>query len=156
MPNNKVDDESSGDSEEEFQTDALKAAFDNLAGTTGGQVIDIEKFKKGRSTEVIPCRTALARRILNVFEEKWPDKSELFLPGRMQYVIPIDDNDDSSFVTTILKSKAETDQQDDTGKAGELAFDKLLSILAKIKNGDHNQPDSTKKMKYWERDDDLL
>lgn len=56
------------------------------------------------STKFIHCRTALARRILNLHDEKWPEKSELFLPGRMVYIMDLDDDQP---VTAIIKSKVD-------------------------------------------------
>lgn len=88
--------------EEEFRMEAILAASGGSKDKR--QIIDVEKLKKGQSTEVIPCKTALARRILNVLDEKWPSKSELFLPGRMSYVIPVDEDTDATLIT-IIRSK---------------------------------------------------
>lgn len=134
--------------EEEFRNEAI------LAASTKRQLVDIEKLKKGQSTDMIPCRTALARRILNVMDEKWPAKSELFLPGRMSYVIPIDEDCEDFSVTTILKSKADTSTHDESGvlNDSDFALDQLVNILGKIRRGGSSS-DPTKKAKSWNRDD---
>uniref|UniRef100_A0A6G1SLG7 Protein Red n=1 Tax=Aceria tosichella TaxID=561515 RepID=A0A6G1SLG7_9ACAR len=84
--------------DEEFTREALLATS---ATTSNKRQIDLGKLK---TSEIVPCRTAMARRILNVLDEKWPDKSELFLPGRMSYVVPIDAESEAS-VTTVLRSR---------------------------------------------------
>lgn len=140
--------------EEEFRNEAIIAA--SLSTGSKRQLVDIEKLRKGQSTELIPCRYALTRRILNVLEEKWPERSELFLPGRMSYIIPIDDDADDSSVTTILRSKADASIQDDSGGINEsdLALDQLINILARIRKGETNAT-ASKKPGGWERDDEL-
>lgn len=138
--------------EEEFRNEAILAA--SSASNSKRQIVDIEKLKKGQSTEIIPCRTALARRLLNVMEEKWPEKSELFLPGRMSYIIPIDGDGEDNTVTTILRSKADASVQDESGLPNEsdFALDQLVNILTRIRRGETNS-ELTKKQRNWERDD---
>lgn len=133
-----ADNPNSDSDEEEFRTNAILAA--SLA-TSIHNLLDIEKLKKGRSTEIIHCRTAKARRILNVLDEKWPDKSELFLPGRMNYIIPIVQPDDdynlnhAGGITTVLRSKADTSAAVDaaTGLEGDPAFDRLIDFFTNIR-----------------------
>lgn len=143
-------DQDSDSEEEEFRNEAI------IAASTKRQLVDIEKLKKGQSTDMIPCRTALARRILNVLDERWPAKSELFLPGRMSYIIPIDDNCEDFTVTTILRSKADTSVHDDTGVPNEsdFALDQLVNILGRIRRGGSSSEPS-KKAKSWDRDDGI-
>lgn len=140
--------------EEEFRNEAILAAS-SASTTSKRQLIDIEKLKKGQSTEIIPCRTALARRILNVLDEKWPNKSDLFLPGRMSYLIPIGEDCDD-IVTTVVRSKVDASIQDESGLPTEadFALEQLINILARIKRGNTNS-DSTKTTKSWEREDEL-
>lgn len=111
--------------EEQFLKEALQAGS---ATSSGKRQIDIGKL---RTSEIIPCRTALARRILNALDERWPERSEVFLPGRMSYVVPIDEEADST-VTTILRSKAEQQDTEDSNEK-DLAFDQLINIFAKLR-----------------------
>lgn len=111
--------------DEEFTKEALLATS---ATTSTKRQIDLKKL---RASEIIPCRTALARRILSVLDEKWPEKSELFLPGRMSYVLPIDEDSDGS-VTTILRSKIER-QEAEVSNEKDLAIDQLINIFSKIR-----------------------
>lgn len=147
-------DQDSDSEEEEFRNEAILAA--SSAINSKRQLVDIEKLKKGQSTEIIPCRTALARRILNVLDERWPEKSELFLPGRMTYIVPIDEDCDDA-VTTILRSKADTSSIDDSRLPDEsdFALDQLVNILAKIRKGQTSN-ESAKKQRSWDVDDDLI
>lgn len=143
-------DQDSDSEEEEFRTEAI------IAASTKRQLVDIEKLKRGQSNDMIPCRTALARRILNVLDETWPAKSELFLPGRMSYVIPIDESCDDTNVTTILRSKADTSTNDETGLLSEsdFAMDQLINILGRIRKGG-SSVEPSKKPKSWDRDDGI-
>lgn len=136
--------------EEEFRNEAILAA--SASAGSKKQMIDLVKLSKSKSTKLVPCRTAIARRILNVLDEKWPNQSELFLPGRMSYVIPIDDNDDTS-VTTILRSKADTSINDDDGDINEsdFALDQLINILERVRKG-QTSSSTTKKSRSWETD----
>lgn len=135
--------------EEEFRNEAL------LAAGSDHNMADLEKLKKG-STEVIQCRTALARRILNVLDEQHPNRSELFLPGRMSYTVSLDDDDeDMASVTTILRSKEDTLKQDeDTLQSdGDFAFDQLVNILAKVRRGETKSLDVKRPSRAWDDDD---
>lgn len=117
--------DASDSDEEEFTKEAIQAA--NATATSKRGQINIETL---RSSDIISCRTALARRILKTLDEKLPDRSELFLPGRMSYVVPVDEEADST-VTTILRSKAE--QESETLNEKDLAFDQLINIFGKIR-----------------------
>lgn len=111
--------------EEEFLKEALQAGS---VTSSGKRQIDIGKL---RNSEIIPCRTAMARRILNALDERWPERSEMFLPGRMSYIVPIDEEAGSE-VTTVLRSKAEQ-QETEQSNEKDLAFDQLINIFAKIR-----------------------
>lgn len=140
--------------EEEFRNEAILAA--NSASGSSRQLIDLEKLKKGQTTEIIQCRTAKARRILNVLDEKWPDKSELFLPGRMSYIISLNEDNENQ-ITTILNSKAATSAQDESGLPSEsdFALDQLVNILGRIRRGETHHEPTTKKTKSWDIDDSM-
>lgn len=143
--------------EEEFRMEAIL----NATSSGGGKkhILDLEKLKKGQSTEVIECRTALARRILNVLGEKWPDKSELFLPGRMSYIVPIDAEDEDATVTTLVRSKADSSGNDenDSLNVTDIAMDYLMNLLARIRQGESNADTSKKpKEKSWKVGPDAL
>lgn len=142
--------DSEGDSEEEeFRAEAILAA--SSLGSRREQR-DIEKLKAGKSTQIIPCRTALARRILNVFDEQPAVKTDLFLPGRMNYILPLDeDNDDD--VITVLRSKADAASSDDTGiNECDIALDQLINILARVRRT--TSSDTSKKLRAFDIDDD--
>lgn len=147
----KFDPADSDSEEEEFRKEAILAA---TSTSSKRQLVDLEKLRKGQSTEIIPCRTALARRILNVSDEKWPNKSELFLPGRMTYIIPINEDDEDP-ITTLLRSKADTSVQDESGLPNEsdFALDQLVNILGRMRRGETTH--GTKKMKSWEVDEGI-
>lgn len=114
--------------EEEFTREAIRAA---TATSSNKRQIDIEKLRK---SDMIQCRTGIARRILHTLdEEKWQTKSELFHPGRMKYVFSLDEDSDSQ-VTTLLRSKAEQAEIETPVSEKDLAFDQLINIFAKIRN----------------------
>lgn len=139
------------DSEEEvFRNEAILAA--TASSSSKRQMIDLVELSKSKSTKMIPCRTAIARRILNVLDEKWPNQSELFLPGRMTYSIPIDDHEDTN-VTTILRSRVDTSVNDDDAEVNEsdFALDQLINILERVRKGQPN-PTTARKPRSWETD----
>merc|ERR1712150_291666 len=44
----------------------------------------------------------------SIFKNKWPERNELFLPGRMAYVIDLEDDvAESDIPTTLIRSKAD-------------------------------------------------
>lgn len=57
-----------------------------------------------KSSKFVTCRTALARKILKVHEEQWPEKSQLFLPNRMVFSMNLDQDQP---VTAVMQSKLE-------------------------------------------------
>lgn len=143
-------DADSDSEEEEFRNEALLAA--GAATGAGRHIVDLEKLKRG-STEVIQCRTAVARRILNVLDEQYPNRSELFLPGRMSYIVSLDDDDEEmANVTTILRSKEDTLKQDDDAlqSDNDFAFDQLVNILAKVRRGETKSHDVKKLSRSWD------
>lgn len=149
---NLFGDADSDSEEEEFRNEALLAA--SATGGSGRDMVDLEKLKKG-STEVIQCRTALARRVLNVLDEQYPNRSELFLPGRMSYFVSLDDDDvDMTSVTTILRSKEDTLKQEDDAlqSDGDFALDQLVNILAKVRRGETKSRDIKKPSRSWDQD----
>lgn len=138
--------------EEQFINEAILTA--SSSAKSKRDLIDIEKLRKGQSTEIIQCRTAIARRVLNVLDEKWPDKSELFMPGRMSHVISIDDEGEGEAVTTILRSKVDATSQDDLGpNESDFALDQLINIIGRIRQGKMVN-DPKKKPKSWDRDEE--
>lgn len=149
--------DNSDSDEEQFKKEALIAA--SATTSSKKQLLDIEKIRKGKSTELVNCQTALARRILNVLDEKWPAKSELFLPGRMSYLIPMDEEAEDQSVTTYLLSKEDSAKQDDNEAVTEsdLGLEQLINILAKIRQGKANATSESisKKMRDLEKDSNL-
>jgi len=145
--------------EEEFRNEAIMASVLNSSSTSNPnrQMVDLEKLRKGQSTEIVQCKTALARRILNVLDEKWPDRSDLFLPGRMKYSISLEDEGEDHPVATIIKSKADTTIHDEVGSINEsdFALDQLVSILAKVRKGDSHSSEATKRSRSWDAEDDM-
>lgn len=129
-----LDNSESDSEEEEFRNEAILAA--SVLANSKREIVDLEKLKKGQSTEIIPCRTAIARRILNAIDEKWPERSEMFLPGRMSYTIPIGEDNDESTVTRIVRSKADSTAQDEgcLPNENDFALDQLINIMYKVRH----------------------
>lgn len=121
----------SDDEEEELTKQAL---LTTSATTSNKRHIDLGKLG---TSEIVRCNSIWARRILNALDEKWPERSELFLPGRMSYVVPIDEDSDAP-VTTILRSRVEQ-QESDTSNEKDLAIDQLINIFSKIRKESKNK-----------------
>lgn len=76
-------------------------------------------------------------------------RNELFAPGRMAYVVELDEEGaaDSDIPTTLTRSKADVPEPDEASSAAsgnELVLDKLAQIFSYLRHGRHRK---TKKAK---------
>ena len=97
----------------------------------------------------VMCRTAMAKNIIKtVFKADVPDRNELFFPGRMAYIMDLEDefghNEDqeanpmSDIPTTTIRSKADVQgnlahQQAVSMSANDIVINKLTQILTYLR-----------------------
>ncbi|XP_052042693.1 protein Red-like [Apodemus sylvaticus] len=95
-------------------------------------------------------KTRLGRNVYQVLFKRKPCKrNELFLPGRMAYVIDLhDENGDTDIPTTVIRSKADcpTVEAQTTLTTNDIVIRKLTQILSYMRQGTQN-----KKLKKYKR-----
>lgn len=139
--------------EEEFRMEAILAATDLTADQK--HKIDLNKLRRGQMTDsaLLDCQNPLAKRIMTVLQEKFTSKSDLFLPGRMTYIVPLDEDCDETTVITQLRSKAEVpdikEMDDDDEK--DIQMDYIISKLARIRKGEIVADDGSEKIKKFKK-----
>ena len=104
----------------------------------------------------IICKTILAKNVVRtIFDTERPEKNELFFPGRMAYIVEleedINDVNVSDIPTTIIRSKADiqagaNQQQSLSNSTNDIVINKLTQILSYLRAGNRNK--KKKKDKY--------
>lgn len=101
------------------------------------------KHKDKDEEEEIQFRTKLGKNIYRqVFKHRYPEKSELFLPNRMAYIIDLEDEfAESDIPTTLLRSKADCPsfESQTTLTTNDIVIKKLTQILSYLRQGLHNK-----------------
>ncbi|XP_028643767.1 LOW QUALITY PROTEIN: protein Red-like [Grammomys surdaster] len=91
----------------------------------------------------IEFKTHLGRNVYRLlFKSKSYERNELFLPGRMAYVVDLDDKyADTDIPTTIIRSKADcpTMEAQTTLTTNDIAISKLIQILSYLRQGTQNK-----------------
>ncbi|NXU54576.1 RED protein, partial [Turnix velox] len=91
----------------------------------------------------IEFKTRLGRNIYRIlFKNKAYERNELFLPGRMAYVVDLDDEyADTDIPTTLIRSKADcpTMEAQTTLTTNDIVISKLTQILSYLRQGTRNK-----------------
>ncbi|KAF6031780.1 IK [Bugula neritina] len=89
--------------------------------------------------EEAELRGRLAKNIYRVlFKTKLPQKNEMFAPGRMAYVVDLEDDfPESDIPTTAIRSKADCPTQTETTTltTNDIVINKLTQILSYLRQG---------------------
>ena len=82
-------------------------------------------------------KSKLAVNIVNLINQKLPDRNELFLPRRMAYVVNLEDESSDDVPTTIIRSRAEcsTSESSSTLTTNDIVMNKLIQIWSYIRQG---------------------
>merc|ERR1711874_208557 len=98
-----------------------------------------EVEKKTAEEELkIECRTTLAKNVVRaVFKPDTQRVHELFLPGRMAYVMELEEEGESDIPTTTIRSKKDVAQleQKATLSTNDIVINKLTQILSYLRAG---------------------
>ncbi|XP_048850724.1 protein Red [Brienomyrus brachyistius] len=110
-----------------------------------------KEVKKDEDPEQkIEFKTRLGRNIYRIlFKGRQMERNELFLPGRMAYVVDLEDEyADTDIPTTLIRSKADcpTMEAQTTLTTNDIVISKLTQILSYLRQGTRN-----KKMKKKEK-----
>ncbi|CAH1268272.1 IK [Branchiostoma lanceolatum] len=100
--------------------------------------IVLEK-KQEEEEEEMEFKTRMARSVYRtLFKIKPPERNELFLPGRMAYVIDLEDEyTDTDVPTTLIRSKADCPslESQTTLTTNDIVINKLTQILSYLRQG---------------------
>jgi len=103
--------------------------------------VKIEEEEKKEELK-IETRTILAKNIVrNVFRPDIPKQNELFFPGRMAYVMDLEEEADSDIPTTTIRSKKDVanNEQKATLSTNDIVINKLTQILSYLRAGSRNK-----------------
>ena len=117
-----------------------------------------EVVKIDREESKIMCKTVLAKNIVKtIFNTEPQEKNELFFPGRMAYIVELEEDlTESSTVTdiptTIIRSKADiqagnSSQQSLSSSTNDIVINKLTQILSYLRAGKHNKKKKNRELK---------
>uniref|UniRef100_A0A3P9N621 IK cytokine n=1 Tax=Poecilia reticulata TaxID=8081 RepID=A0A3P9N621_POERE len=117
----------------------------------------MEKVQKETKKDVEPeekieFKTRLGRNIYRMaFRSGVQERNELFLPGRMAYVVDLDDEfTDTDIPTTLIRSKADCPSMEaqTTLTTNDIVISKLTQILSYLRQGTRHKK-MKKKDKGW-------
>ncbi|XP_045523218.1 protein Red [Pieris brassicae] len=120
----------------------------------------VKEKKETLAEEEMQFETTIGRNIYNMIMEQKNKKiarNELFAPGRMAYVVELEDEGtiDSDIPTTLTRSKAdvpELDERSSSSAANEVVIEKLTQIFSYLRHGRHRK----QKKKEKGRNDDSI
>lgn len=101
------------------------------------KVEDDEEIKEDED-DVSACRTVVGKNIVRtVFKPEIPKQNELFFPGRMAYVMDLEDESESDIPTTTIRSKKDVVNSDQkaTLSTNDIVINKLTQILTYLRAG---------------------
>ncbi|KAL3880971.1 hypothetical protein ACJMK2_033172 [Sinanodonta woodiana] len=112
---------------------------------------EVKKDKKVGEPEGDPevqFKTKLGRKVYQVlFTKKPPERNELFLPGRIAYVVDLEDEYmDMDIPTTVIRSKADCPSLEATTTltTNDIVINKLTQILSYLRQGRRDMKKSKK------------
>ena len=116
----------------------------------------VEKKVEEKSEEdkpVTECRTVMGKNIVRLmFNDDTVKTNELFMPGRMAYVMDLEEDGETDIPTTSIRSKKDVinSEQKATLSTNDIVINKLTQILSYLRAGNRT------KRKKKEKIDDLL
>jgi len=97
----------------------------------------------------VECRTVMGKNIMRlVFKPEGPKVNELFLPGRMAYVMDLEDEGETDIPTTSIRSKKDVinNEQKATLSTNDIVINKLTQILSYLRAGNRTKKKKKEKM----------
>ena len=108
-----------------------------------------EKEKPDEDKPETECRTAMGRNIMrNLFNNDGPKTNELFMAGRMAYVMDLEEDGESDIPTTSIRSKKDVinSEQKATLSTNDIVINKLTQILLYLRAGNRTKRKKKDKM----------
>lgn len=100
---------------------------------------DRRKLSSDKDSESIWApKSVMAANIINLLnKDKLPDQNELFLPGRMAYIVDLEDECADEIPTTIIRSKADCPSASNSSllSTNNIVINKLIQIVADLRQG---------------------
>ena len=109
--------------------------------------------KEDEESGITECRTTMGKNLMRlVFNPDGPKSNELFMPGRMAYVMDLEEDGESDIPTTSIRSKKDVvnSNQKSTISSNDIVINKLTQILSYLRAG------SRTKRKKKDKIEDLL
>lgn len=103
-----------------------------------------EKKEGEKKDDEMQFKTKIGRNVyktIMTMKSKIIERNELFTPGRMAYVIELDDeNADVDIPTTLIRSKADVPTIDNTPTltTNDIVINKLAQILSYLRQGNRH------------------
>ncbi|PSN33760.1 Protein Red [Blattella germanica] len=114
------------------------------------KIVKTKKEKKDEEEEM-QFKTKLGRNVYRaLFKSKNCEKNELFAPGRMAYVIDLEDElAESDIPTTLIRSRSDVPSLEATATltTNDIVINKLAQILSYLRQGGRHSKKSRKKDK---------
>jgi IK cytokine len=101
------------------------------------KVVDVEEESEEKKEEVA-CRTVLGKNIMRtIIKPEVAKVNELFLAGRMAYVMDLDEEVETDIPTTTIRSKQDiiNNEQKATLSTNDIVVNKLTQILSYLRPG---------------------
>ncbi|CAK9818664.1 Protein Red [Anthophora quadrimaculata] len=120
-----------------------------------------EKKEGEKKDDEMQFKTKIGRnvyRTVMTMKSKQIERNELFTPGRMAYVIELDDeNTDVDIPTTLIRSKADVPTIDNTPTltTNDIVINKLAQILSYLRQGNRHGKKGKKNKDGRSRPDDM-
>merc|ERR1712029_750708 len=112
---------------------------------------DEEKPEEDKA--ISECRTTIGKNIYRLmFNPEIPKSNELFMPGRMAYVMDLEEDGETDIPTTSIRSKKDVvnSEQKATLSTNDIVINKLTQILSYLRAGNRT------KRKKKDKIEDLL
>lgn len=134
--------------------------MERLATKTMEEKEKERKDAQKKEEEELKFKTKIGRSIyytMNVLKSRHIERSELFIPGRMAYVIDLDDEAESDIPTTLIRSVADMPSFEltTTVTTNDIVINKLTQILSYLRQGNRKNKKYKKGMPENSKDYEL-
>lgn len=115
-----------------------------------------------KEEEELKFKTKLGRSVyhtVNLLKSRHIEKSDMFVPGRMAYVIDLDDEAETDIPTTLIRSVADVPSFELTSSltTNDIVINKLTQILSYLRQGNRKKNKNKRNLvdtKDYERDEE--
>lgn len=135
---NEMDDDDDDDQEEDEEEKAAAASAKKKTSKGAKDLPDVPDIPD-EPDDPNTVRSPMAQNIMKVlFRTQLPQRNELFLPGRMAYIVDLEtEYADSDIPTTVIRSKADCPNLESatTMSTNDIVINKLTQILSYLRQG---------------------